>query len=133
LERRNAIDDLFDTIFAQDKFYENEDFRIFEVGAPGTEKAASADPADPIYDITQFRPHDQPNGSLELDVSAVLKRRNTHRQQIFLARLLAQMGQNEAALSAYAKSFSTWPADDGVKAEAARLAARARGGFPPPP
>jgi len=29
LERRKAIDELLDTIFAQDKFYENNDFRVF--------------------------------------------------------------------------------------------------------
>ena len=29
LERRKAIDNLFDAIFAQDRFYENEDFRVF--------------------------------------------------------------------------------------------------------
>lgn len=99
--------------------YQNPDFRIYslEEKRPGIPSL----PHDPIYDINQYQAKTLEDGTLQLDTAGVLARVGESRRQIFLARILARMGQPDAALSAYEKAFSAWPPDAQARQDAERL------------
>ncbi len=98
--------------------YQNEDFRIYatDLSAPSAKV-----PPSPVYDLAQFGPGTEPDGTLRLDVSGALARMSEHRRELFKARLLARLGQNEAALDAYERAFKAWPPDEKLRRETARL------------
>lgn len=99
--------------------YQNPDFRIYSLEEK--RPALSALPQDPIYDINQYQAKTLEDGTLKLDTAGVISRLGESRRQIFLARLLARMGQRDDALSAYEKAFSAWPPDAQTRQDAERL------------
>jgi hypothetical protein len=110
--------------------YQNPDFRIFSV-EPSTAGAAAkaagippAFPRDPVYDIDQYAPRLSPDGTLALDVPGVLSRMKVHRAELFRARLMARMGQSEAAFEAYGRALAAWPAPGAARDEVERLSGR---------
>jgi hypothetical protein len=111
--------------------YQNPDFRIFSVdSSTGAAGASSPRPradglsGDPVYDIDRFSPKAAPDGTLSLDVAGVIRRMSTHRAELFRARLMARMGQREAAFEAYGRAFAAWPAPGTAQDELDRLSGR---------
>ncbi|MBI4677743.1 MAG: hypothetical protein HY748_09175 [Elusimicrobia bacterium] len=96
--------------------YQNPDFRIFAVDTQWRGPAAEF-PQDPVYDLDRFSAKTSPDGTLSLDVAGVLSRMKVHRNELFKARLLAKMGQREAALEAYGRALSVWPSQGGAARE----------------
>lgn len=84
--------------------YENEGYRIYEVGAEPV-KAAGKHP--PIYDLRRY----SPDGSADLDVPGVLRKLRERREKLRLARLLARMGRLDAARAAAAEADAIWAAE----------------------
>jgi hypothetical protein len=99
--------------------YETPKFRIFE--RSDGQKAPAAGPANPVYDIARFSPRVEAGGALSLDVAGVNERMGLARRDLFLARILARLGQGEASLAAYEESFAAWPPDEENQEEASRL------------
>ncbi|MBI5882203.1 MAG: hypothetical protein HZB91_03765 [Elusimicrobia bacterium] len=111
--------------------YQNPDFRIFSVdSSTGTSGASSPRPlsgglpGDPVYDIDRFSPVASPDGTLSLDVGGVIRRMSARRAELFKARLMARMGQREAAFEAYGRAFAAWPAPGTAQDELERLSGR---------
>jgi hypothetical protein len=98
--------------------FQNPDYRVFAVGA---EKMPRAEVL-PIYDLSQYQPRVEPDGSLTLNVRSVNERVRQARLLLMKARLLARLGHPERALRTYNDSFLTWPPDAAAAAEAKRLA-----------
>ncbi|MBI3554268.1 MAG: hypothetical protein HY077_17360 [Elusimicrobia bacterium] len=98
--------------------YQNEDFRIYEVGPrPETKPAGKG---SPIYDLSQYAPATSPDGALRLDIQGVLARLKESRQKLFVARVLLQGRMPEAALEYYEGALKAWP-DENARAEYERL------------
>lgn len=98
--------------------YQNPDYRVFAVGAEKQPRPEYL----PIYDLSQYQPRVEQDGSLTLDVRSVNERVRQARLQLMKARLLARLGHAERALRSYNDSFGTWPPDAAASAEARRLA-----------
>lgn len=99
--------------------FENEDYRVYAVGA-STESVYKGE-RDPIYDLAQYSPAPRGDGTVGLDVKAVLARRRDARLRVALARMLLRMRRGEESLAAYDDAFSLWPATKDLKAERDRL------------
>ncbi|HBA59913.1 MAG TPA: hypothetical protein DCZ92_03650 [Elusimicrobia bacterium] len=101
--------------------YENGDYRIFEVAANRAGKPAG--PAAPIYDLANFAPRQEKDGTLTLDTADVLKRRVDSSRSLYLARLYLSRGRPQQALQAYEAAFAAWPPDDKINEDYLNLKA----------
>lgn len=101
--------------------YENEDFRVFDVGV-STRPLYAGEP-DPIYDLAQFSPVRREDGTVALDVQGALSRRSDARMQVALARVYVTMKLGRHALAAYDNAFALWPPTTALREEALRLRA----------
>lgn len=98
--------------------FQNPDYRVFAVGADRAPKP----PYLPVYDLSQYQPRVEPDGSLHLNVRSVNERVRAARILLMKARLLSRLGRPERALRTYNDSFGTWPPDPAAADEARRLA-----------
>jgi hypothetical protein len=101
--------------------YQNPDFRIFAVGE-------SPDPRQPavklpIFDMTQYDPRVNPDGTLKLDVQGALGRMKDSRQSLFMARIFLRLRRPEQALEAYEAAFAAWPPEAKDRADYERVRA----------
>ncbi len=85
--------------------YENADYRVYEEGEPGIAPKA----VPPIYDPAQYHPQHAADGTLVLDVTGVLQRRDFARAALFLAAAFARMGQEGLARRYAAAARAAWP------------------------
>ena len=102
--------------------HENPDFRVFAV----SDQPAQAGPLpaqDPVYDLSRFSPVTGADGSLHLDVAAVNGRIAAGRRYLFVARIMAQAGRGEDALSFYDAAAAAWPLDEDSRQESGRVRA----------
>ncbi|MBI4801960.1 MAG: hypothetical protein HY796_05495 [Elusimicrobia bacterium] len=97
--------------------YENNDYRIFEVGAPGAALAACR----PVYDLALFSPRREEGGWLVIDSAGVVRRINESEQKLLLAGIYLRLGRPEKALSLYEEAFLIWPPDGNLKQDRDRL------------
>ncbi|MBI5624340.1 MAG: hypothetical protein HY924_11225 [Elusimicrobia bacterium] len=104
--------------------YQNPAFRVFAVGKGPAASGPSSLPGDPVYDLDRFSPKVSEDGTLSLDVAGVLARMKTHRLELFRARLMARMGQREAALEAYGRALAAWPSGSSTREELDRVSGR---------
>ena len=94
---------------------ENEDYRVFAVGRSTEPARGGAHPA--IYDLAQFAPQDQADGTVALDIQGALKRRQESRLKVLVARLLMSARRPEQALALYQEAFAAWPPDERLRKE----------------
>lgn len=84
--------------------FQNEDYRVYALG-----KYPADFPSLAVFDRSQYGP--------DLDCKSVLRRMESSRGKLVLARVLAQMGRGEEALSTYDEAFALWPPDPALKKE----------------
>ena len=102
--------------------HENPDFRVFAVSDQPSQSGPI--PAqDPVYDLGRFSPVTGADGSLHLDVAAVNGRIAAGRRYLFVARIMAQAGRGEDALSFYDAAAAAWPLDEDSRQESGRVRA----------
>lgn len=87
--------------------FQNDAFRVYSVEPNKGEPV----PKLPVYDRAQY------GTGPDIDAKGVLRRMELARSKIVLARVLAQLGRPEEALSDYDEAFAAWPPDAGLRKE----------------
>jgi hypothetical protein len=92
--------------------FQNEAFRVYSFEPNKKEPY----PRLAVYDRAQYGPG--------LDAAGVLRRMETARLRVTIARVLTQLGRGEEALSSYDEAFAAWPPDEPLRKEYDALKSR---------